>query len=87
MKMKFEIIGVNLGVDGNANDFLSSFRCKDMDGNYYSIDALICDCFPELDDLNQDEQINWAKGQVGKTLFTEDIAACEHIAIGKTYIF
>ena len=86
MKNKFEIKGINLGVDGNTNDYLRSFRCKDSNGNHFSIDALISGCFPELDDLNQFEQIEWARKQVGKTLFTEDIAACEYVTIGKTYI-
>lgn len=86
MKKKFEIVGVNLGLDGNNHEYLRSFRCKDAEVNHFNIDALISDCFPELDDLDQFEQIDWAREQVGKTLFTEDIASCEYVAIGKTFI-
>ncbi|AUR98116.1 hypothetical protein NVP1247A_42 [Vibrio phage 1.247.A._10N.261.54.E12] len=86
MKKKFEIIGVNRGLDGNGHEYLSSFLCKDSNGKRFSIDALISDCFPETEDLCQSEQVDWARKQVGKTLFTEDIASCEYVAIGKTYI-
>ena len=84
--MKFEIIGVNRGLDGNGHEYLSSFLCKDDGGKRFSIDVLISDCFPETEDLCQSEQVDWAKDQVGRILFTEDISACEYVAIGKTYI-
>ncbi|AUS01582.1 hypothetical protein NVP1287O_09 [Vibrio phage 1.287.O._10N.286.55.C7] len=86
MKKKFEIVGVNIGLDGNSHEYLSSFLCKDQEGKRFSIDALISDCFPELENLCQFEQVDWAREQIGKTLFTEDIASCEYVAIGKTYI-
>ncbi|CAM0101540.1 hypothetical protein VPH207E292_0007 [Vibrio phage 207E29-2] len=86
MKKKFEIIGVNIGLGGNSHEYLMSFRCKDSNGKRFNIDALISDCFPELDDLCQFEQIDWGREQIGKTMFTEDLSACEYVAIGKTYI-
>lgn len=86
MKHKFEIKRVNIGVDGNNHDFLQSFDCKGADGKVIRIDPMVSGEFPETDDMAQDEMLDWARGQVGKTLFADGLHACEYITFGKTYI-
>lgn len=86
MKKKFTIKRVNVGVDGNNQDYMQSFDCIGEDGKTIRIDPMVSGEFPEVDDMTQDEMLDWAREQVGKTLFTQGLSACEYVTYGKTYI-
>lgn len=84
--MEYVIKGVNKGLDGNNHEFVKSFRCQSSNGGYCNIDALITDSFPEIDDMTQDEQVEWAEEQVGKILVVERLKAADYIACGAVSI-
>ena len=84
--IKYKIIREHIGVDGNNDDYLKSFTCEASNGERINIDPLIGGSFPELDEITQDEIVDWSRLQRGKYLFTKGLAACEYSAVGKTYI-
>ena len=86
MKRKFTIKKINIGLDGCMHDYLSSFDCIDENGESIKIDPMVSGGFPETDEMSQEELLEWAEKQIGKTLFTDGISACEYVAYGKTYI-
>lgn len=82
-KKKGLITGIVVGVDANMHDYLIAFR---IDG-IGEVDALMDDNFSdEIDELAQDEQIDWAKSKIGKHLFCEELVARGYSTKGKTYI-
>lgn len=62
--MKFKIVGVNLGVDGNNNDYLRSLKCEDLNGKCFKVDPLSVELFLGFDDLDQHGQIDWSREQI-----------------------
>ncbi len=87
MKNKYLITGVNIGVDRNMHEYVSSFQVKGAGDSAINVDAVISGEFPELYDMTQDEQVDWAREQVGKHLFVEQLVPSgSYSAIGKTYI-
>lgn len=86
MGKKFKIIRENIGVDGNNHDYLRSFECETPNGDRINIDPLVLGAFPELEEMSQDEIVDWSRQQHGKYLFTQELTACEYLASGKTYI-
>jgi len=81
MKKKAKIIGVKVGVDGNLDDYFDGFHLFDY--GYVDIDH---DSIPEIEDITQDEVLDWAREQYGKFMFFDDLRPASYIATGKTYI-
>ncbi len=87
MKRKLKITGVKVTIDSIGHEYLEYFECKDCDGGRYNIDVLASGEFDsETEDMSQDEQIEWARSKIGKTLFVADISPCVYVACGKSYI-
>ena len=81
MKKKAKIIGVKVGVDGNMDDYFDGFQLFNY--GYVDIDT---DIIPEIENLSQDEVLDWAYKQHGKTMFFDDVRPTAYMATGKTYI-
>lgn len=86
MKRKFEIKQIKVGIDPYGHEYLDSFWVKDENGSCLYLDVLICDCFPELDEMTADEQVDWGRDKIGKHVFCDDITSQQYVAVGKTYI-
>jgi hypothetical protein len=86
MKKKLLITGIKIGQDHYCHEYLDSFEVKGHTGKFY-VDALVSGCFDdEVDNMSADDQIEWARKQVGKHLFCDDLSSIGYIALGKTYI-
>lgn len=85
-KMKFKIKNINLATDQNLHDYLESFSVENDKGENLNINPYSFDLIHELDNLSQDEIIEWGKDKIGKYIFTEGIKPYGFMAVGKTYI-
>lgn len=82
-KKKGLITGIVVGVDAHLHDYLIAFKIEGVG----DVDAFVGDNFSdEIDELAQDEQIEWAKSKIGKHLFYEELVAKCYSTKGKTYI-
>jgi hypothetical protein len=86
MKHKLIIRGISKAVDMMGREFFDCFEVMDSKGNRFNLDVSICGEINELYDMNYDEQVEWAKSQIGKHVFCDDMSANSFIAMGKTYI-
>ncbi len=86
MKQQATIINVRLGCDNNGQEYFDCFMVKrpnDKRSIYLEPDL---DQFPELEDMTQDELVEWAKDQIGKTIFFEGATTAVYYVTGKNYI-
>jgi hypothetical protein len=84
MKNKAVITGVKIAVDGNMHDYFDGFYVKGVNG---AIDPFVDDNFSKsIEDLDCSEQVEWARKQVGKTLFYDELIPCGYYTHGKSYI-
>lgn len=84
MMKKSKITSVKLNVAMDGTEYLEGFYVADQQGY---IDPFIDECgviIPE--DLNSEEQVEWALKQVGKHLFYKELLPCAFVAFGKSYI-
>jgi len=86
MKQQAKILSVRRGVDNLGHEYFDCFRVESEEVKmsfYLSTDY---DNFPETEDMSQDEVVEWAESQVGKSIFFEDTVALVYETVGKTYI-
>ena len=83
MKNKAVIRNIKVIVGLDGSEFLDGFYIEGKGG---VIDPFV-DCGIELpDDMSADEQIEWARKQIGKTLFYGELQPFAWYTTGKTYI-
>ena len=86
MKQQAKILSVRVGQGINGKEYFDCFLVKPLTCKrsiYLSPDI---DNFPETEDMTQDEVVEWAESQVGKSIFFEDTVALVYETVGKTYI-
>ncbi|AGG58203.1 hypothetical protein VPDG_00042 [Vibrio phage henriette 12B8] len=77
------ITGVNIGVDGNIDDFFDTFNVEGIGKVDVSMTKMYDDA---TEDMSQDEVIDWARTMIGKTLHCTAFKTSVKRAIGGTLI-